>query len=244
MSDILRGYITDTLIAADPTNIAVQKIQETAQGLGGGSGAVLLSIPGIGKPFINALNSLKQQSQNIIVNAQNMSPEQIIKENDRINNEYNTLVSQARASNTSPPPPPQTMDKKIYSAFSTFFSSMFSTTLNIFLFSGAIFLGLLGSSMAANSIGLEKPTAYYVYYMFYGFILFFISIPLCMYRYYIVGKKPMFHAIWAPIHKGKYDSPMMNLLMYFFIYNPIESDILPHYQSTVMAVELPPSNEV
>jgi len=239
MTDIVTSFATDVIPSVDPTNAAISTLQTTAQGLGGGAGGALLSIPGVGQPFVTGLNSLKQQSQNVLLNAQSMTPDQIMAKNDKINSDYQKLLDEAKAAGKPLPPPPQTTVQKIESSISLFFSSMFSTTLNICIFTLVLGIALLGSSMAANSIGLDKPTAYYIYYMFYGFILFWFAIPLSLYKYYRLGRKPMFHAIWAPIRKGKYESPMMNLLMYFFIYNPLESGIPAHYQSSITAVTTP-----
>ena len=74
------------------------------------------------------------------------------------------------------------------------------------------------------------PFWFYIYYMFYGFLLFPASIALAVYKYYVKGKRPLFYSVWAPIYKGNYTG--------IFQYNLVSTDNV-HYVSESTAKPLP-----
>lgn len=234
ITNALSTFTQGSVSAFDPTTSAMNTLQQTLSGLGGGLGSVILSIPGVGQPTVNALNSLKKKAQDTLANARSMTPDKIREENDKINSEYQKIVDDARKKGETPPPPPTTI-QKTKTSVSTFFKDVFSNTIYICLFIAALVLGLFGSSIAANSIGPGMPFYYYIYYMIYGFILFPIAIILGIYKYYVKRKRPMFYAVWAPIYKGNY----MGLLQY----NLVNTDVV-HYVSQSTAVATPTSVQV
>jgi hypothetical protein len=234
ITNALSTFTQGSVSAFDPTTSAMNTLQQTLSGLGGGLGSVILSIPGVGQPTVNALNSLKKKAQDTLANARSMTPDKIREENDKINSEYQKIVDDAKKKGETPPPPPTTI-QKTKTSVSTFFKDVFSNTIYICLFIAALVLGLFGSSIAANSIGPGMPFYYYIYYMIYGFILFPIAIILGIYKYYVKRKRPMFYAVWAPIYKGNY--------MGIFQYNLVNTDVV-HYVSQSTAVAKPTSVQV
>jgi hypothetical protein len=226
ITNALNTFTQGTVNAFDPTTSAMNSIQQTLTGLGGGLGSVLLSIPGIGQPTVNALNSLKKRAQDLLANARSMSPDKVREENDKINREYEQLVEEAKARGETPPVRENSI-QQTRTTVTSFFKDVFSNTLYISLFVGAIILGLFGSSIAANSIGPGMPFYYYIYYMIYGFLLFPAAILLGIYKYFIAGKRPMFYALWAPIYQGNRTG--------IFQYNLANTNIV-HYVSQSTAV--------
>ena len=209
-------------------------LQNTVSGLGGGLGAAIVSIPGVGTPIINGLNALKKESEDILAKAQTMTPDQIAAANDSINQKYQQLLAQAQAEGTAPPPPPSTnpIAEAEYS-INDFFNTIFSTTMYIIIFFVVLFLGLLGSSLASNAM-IDKPIAYRIYYMIYGFILFPIPLIQGIFRYF--NKEKLFYAIWAPLHKGYTNSSFYNLLLYPFIYTDIAAGQVSNFSASSLVV--------
>jgi len=221
--------LTQGISSVDPTNIAMNNLQQTLSGLGGGLGSVILSIPGIGQPVVDNLNLLRKKAEDTLANARSMTPQEIQNKNDEINAEYQSLLAQAQANGTTPPPAPDNPVTDTEASFSNFFQQVFSNTLYISIFVVCLFLGLIGSSIAANSAGIGAPFYYYIYYMVYGFLLFPLSIIIGIYKYYALGKRPMFHAVWAPIFKGNY----MGIFQY-----DLTSTSITHYTSQSTAKPL------
>ena len=232
MTDPLNALTTftqGTVNAFDPTTSAMNTLQQTVSGIGGGLGSVILSIPGIGKPTVDALNALKKREQDTLANARSMTPEKVQQENDKINEEYQRLVEEAKSKGEDAPP--SYIERK-EASIGLFFNKIFSNTIYISVFIIVILLGFFGSSISANSIGPGMPTTYYIYYMIYGFILFPVTILIGIYKYYVQGKRPMFYAVWAPIYQGNYTG--------LFQYNLVSTDIV-HYISESTAKPIPSS---
>ena len=230
ITNALSTFTKGTVNAFDPTTSAMNSLQSTLTGLGGGLGGVLLSIPGVGKPTVDALNSLKKRAEDTLANARSMSPDKIKEENDKINSDYQKLVDEAKAKGEAVPDAPQNSIQKTEASIGSFFSEIFSNTIYISIFVGVVILGLIGSSIAANSIGPGMPTLYYIYYMIYGFLLFPASIALGIYKYYVANKRPMFYSVWAPIYKGSSTG--------IFHYNLASTNIV-HYVSESTAKPIP-----
>jgi len=228
--DVINTFTRSTVNSFDPVTAGMTGLQQTLTSLGGGLGSVILSIPGIGKPTVDALAALQRRAKEALANARSMTPEKIKEENDSINRDYEKLLDEAKKKGEAEPPPPQNKFQETQSLIGKFFSNVFSNTLYIGIFIIVIILGLLGSSLAANSIGVGMPFGYYIYYMIYGFLLFPLSIVLAVYNYYIKGKRPLFYSVWAPIYKGNYTG--------IFQYNLVSTDIV-HYVSESTAKPLP-----
>jgi len=222
----------DALKSLYRQNVAqnLQGLQATVSGLGGGLGAAITSIPGVGKPITDALNTLQQDSEDLLTKANSMTPDQIAAANDKINQQYQALLAQAQASGTDVPPPPSTnpIGEAEYD-INKFFKQIFSTTMYIIIFAIVVFLGFLGSSLASNA-AITKPIAYRIYYMVYGFILFPIPIIQAIFRFF--NKEKLFYAIWAPLHKGYTNNPLMNLFLFPFIYSDIVGSQISHFSSS------------
>jgi hypothetical protein len=229
ITNALNTITQGTVNSFDPTTSAMNTLQGTLTGLGGGLGSVLLSIPGIGQPTVNALNSLRKRAQDTLANARSMSPDKIREENDKINREYEKLVEEARTKGEAAPVR-ETRIQQARTTISSFFKDVFSNTLYISIFIFVVILALFGSSIAANSIGPGMPFYYYIYYMLYGFLLFPVSILLGIWKYYVKGKRPMFYALWAPMFQGKYTG--------IFQYALVNTDII-NYTSQSTAIEMP-----
>jgi hypothetical protein len=229
ITSALNTFTQGTVNNFDPTTSAMNSLQQTLTSIGGGLGGVVLSIPGIGKPTVDALNALKKRAEDTLINARSMSPDKIREENDKINQEYERLVEEAKVKGELAPSS-KNLFQRTQVSINTFFSEVFSNTIYILLFILVIVLGLFGSSIAANSIGPGMPFYYYIYYMIYGFLLFPISIVLGIFRYYVKEKKPLFYAVWAPIYKGNYTG--------IFQYNLVSTNIV-HYVSESTAKPIP-----
>ena len=242
--NLLSNWFNNTVLKAtyDPASDALQSLYNqnvstgitnlgtTISGLGGGLGAAITSIPGVSSATVNALNSLQTASQSVLSNAQSMTPSQIASANDSINQQYQTLLAQAQAEGAAPPPPPSTnpIGEAGYD-INQFFTTVFSTTMYIIIFAVIIFLALLGSSLASNA-NIDKPLAYRIYYMIYGFILFPIAIIQGGINFF--HKKKLFYAIWAPLHKGYSNNPLINLFIFPFIYTDIIGTQISNFSST------------
>lgn len=226
LTNALNSFTSSTVNAFDPTSSAMTSLQQTLSSIGGGLGDVILSIPGVGKPTVDALNALKKRAQDTLANARSMSPEKVRQENDKINQEYEQLLAEAKAQGKEAPP---TFIEKKEASISSFFNKVFSNTIYITIFVIVIILGLLGSSISANSIGPGMPFWYYIYYMLYGFVLFPVSILIGLYKYYVKEKRPMFYSLWAPMYQGNYTG--------IFQYNLISTDIV-HYMSESTAIPI------
>lgn len=232
ITNALNTFTQGTVNSFDPTTSAMNSLQQTLTSIGGGIGGVVLSIPGIGKPTVDALNSLKRRAENTLANARSMTPSKIQEENDKINNEYQKLVEEAKAKGKEAPSAPKNQIQRVEASISLFFKEVFSNTLYLLLFIVALILALIGSSIAANAIGPGLSIYYYIYYMLYGFLLFPVSIGMGVYNYYVKGKRPMFYSIWAPIYKANYTG--------IFQYNLVSTNIV-HYVSESTAKPLPTS---
>lgn len=224
----VNSFSQGAISSFNPVSSAMDTLQQTLSGLGGGLGGVILSIPGVGKPTVDALNSLKKRAEDVLANARSMTPEKIKEENDKIMIEYNQLVEKAKAEGKAPPQAPQNQFQKTQASISSFFNEVFSNTLYIGLFVLTIILALIGASISANSIGPEQPFWYYIYFLTYGFVLFPLSILFGLYNYYIAGKRPLFYALLAPIYKGTYTGILQ--------YNITSTNIV-HYTSQSTAVQ-------
>jgi hypothetical protein len=229
--DVINNFTRGTVNSFDPVTSAMSTLQQTMSSLGGGLGGVILSIPGVGKPTVEALGALQKRAQDVLANARSMTPDKIKEENDAINRDYQRLVDEAKAKGEAPPPPRQNQIQQTQASISGFFSNVFSSTLYISIFVIVVILALFGSSLAANSIGVGMPFWYYIYYMIYGFLLFPLSIVLAIYRFYIKGKRPLFYSVWAPIKKGNSTG--------IFQYNLVSTDAV-HYVSESTAKPIPP----
>jgi len=181
--------VSGAINSLDPTTPAILASQQMASNLGGGLGGVALSIPGIGTSFANFLNGIGDSIRSSVNYVKSRTPGAIANANSAAKDGSGNKVSV----NTP----------KEKSSISYFFSTVFSQTLYIILFIVVLILALIGSSLAANYVGVGKATGYYFYYMFYGFILFPIAIPLAVSKHYRTGE-PLFYAIWAPIFEGKF----------------------------------------
>jgi hypothetical protein len=168
-------------------------------------------------------------------NASSMTPGQIAEANDKINQDYQTLLAKAQAEGTEAPPPPSTdlIGEAGYD-INKFFKTVFSTTMYIIIFAVVIFLALLGSSLSSNA-HIDKPIAYRIYYMIYGFILFPIAIIQGIINF--IHKKKLFYALWAPLHKGYSNNPFMNLFLFPFIYTDIIGTQISNFSSTSLVTQ-------
>ena len=213
----------------------LQNLQSTISGLGGGLGSAITSIPGVGQPIIDALNTLQHDSENLLTSASSMTPDQIAAANDTINQKYQALLIQAQVNGNDAPPPPST--DKIGSAeydINQFFSTIFSTTMYIIIFTIVIFLGFLGSSLASNA-SINNPIAYRIYYMIYGFILFPIPIIQSIFRFF--NKEKLFYALWAPLHKGYTNNALKNIFLFPFIYSDNIGSQVSHFSSSSLVAQ-------
>ena len=208
-------------------------LHSTVGNIGGGLGTAVMSIPGVGNTIMNAFRSLQAESKKVLASAKSMTPNQLAAANDDLAAKAAALEARAKEQGL-------TVDKykeldvsgnvdisghiinlsaKVTPKFtiSSFFTSVFNNTLYICLFILILFMALLGSSLAANA-AYDKPIAFRIYYMIYGFILFPISIIIGIYHY--TQKKVLFHAIWAPLHKSFSQNKLLNILLFPFIYTP------------------------
>ena len=227
----------DALKSLYRQNIAqnLQNLQGTVANIGGGLGGAILSIPGVGQPTIDALKKLQDESEELLKKAQSMTPDQIAAAKDNIHQHYQQLLAKAQAEGTEAPPPPSTnpIGEAEYN-INEFFKTIFSTTMYIIIFAIVIFFGLLGSSLASNAV-IDKPFAYRVYYMIYGFILFPIPIIQGIIHYF--NKQKLFYAIWAPLHKGYTNNPFLNLFLFPFIYTDIGSSQVSNFSVASLVVQ-------
>uniref|UniRef100_A0A6C0D8F8 Uncharacterized protein n=1 Tax=viral metagenome TaxID=1070528 RepID=A0A6C0D8F8_9ZZZZ len=175
-------------------------LQQTIGNIGGGLGNVITSIPGIGDATKAAYDALRNESEKLLENAKNMTPDQIAEKNDEMTRKYNEILAQAQADGISYEEElkKQGLQNENFS-ITDFFNEVFSNTLYIFLFVLIVTLGLLGSSLAANA-AVTKPFWYKIYYMVYGFLLFPVPIIQGIFNY--LNKKRLFYALWAPLYKG------------------------------------------
>lgn len=181
--------VSGAINSLDPATPAIFASQQIASSLGGGLGGVALSIPGVGTSFSNFLNNIGDSIRSSVNYVKSRTPGAIAKANSAAKDgSGNKVVVTKEESKVS---------------ISYFFSTVFSQTLYIILFIVVLILALIGSSLAANYIGVGKPVGYYIYYMFYGFILFPIAIPLAVSKHYSTGE-PLFNALWAPMFEGKF----------------------------------------
>jgi hypothetical protein len=206
-------------------------LQSTVSHIGGGLGAAVMSIPGVGKPIMNSLSALQAESKKLLASAKTMTPSQIAAENDKLIAKANELQAEATKAGLSVSDYQDKLDlaanKPLPFTIKRFFTSIFSSTLYICLFILVLFLALLGSSLAANS-AMNKPVAYRIYYMVYGFLLFPLSIILGIYNY--MNHKKLFYAIWAPLHTSFSHNKFLNVLLFPFIYTPIGE--ITHFAKT------------
>jgi hypothetical protein len=213
----------------------ITNLGSTIAGLGGGLGGAITSIPGVSSTTVDALNGLKKASQDIMDKAQSMTPSQIAEANDKINQDYQTLLAKAQAEGTEAPPPPSTdLIGEAGYGMNKFFNTVFSTTMYIIIFAVVIFLAFLGSSLASNA-NIDKPLAYRIYYMIYGFILFPIPLIQGLINYF--HKKKLFYALWAPLHKGYSSNAFMNLFLFPFVYTDIIGTKISNFSSTSLVTQ-------
>jgi len=230
LTNSLNTFTQGTVNSFDPTTSAMNTLQQTLSSIGGGLGGIVLSIPGIGKPTVDALNAIKKRAEDTLANARSMTPSKIKEENDKINSDYQKLVEEAKAKGREAPSAPKNQIQRVEASVGVFFKEVFSNTLYISIFICAIILALIGSSIAANAIGPGLSIYYYIYYIIYGFLLFPVSIGMGLYNYYVKGKRPMFYSVWAPIYKGNYTG--------IFQYNLVSTNIV-HYVSESTAKPIP-----
>jgi len=159
----VNSLVGGTVDSLDPTTPAVMATQQMASGLGGGLGGVILSMPNIGGSFANFLNTIGDQLRGGFNYVKSGTPSSI-------------STANSAAQDNSGNRPSETLTHKVEASVSLFFSTIFTQTLYIVLFGVAIFVCLIGSSIAANHIGTGKLPIYYAYYMLYGFII--TGIPL------------------------------------------------------------------
>ena len=187
-------------------------LQTTVTNLGGGLGNTITSIPGVGPATKTALSALQTESQNLLSQAKSMTPNQIAAANDSLNQKYQDLLTQAKQEGTTPP---KSNIEQAEVSISSFFSSIFSNILYICLFVFILTLAFLGSSLAANiaySNVKTRATPYILYYMVYGFLLFPLSILLGIGKFMTGTLK--IYAVLAPLHKGWFSNPILNLLIF------------------------------
>jgi len=206
-------------------------LQSTVGSIGSGLGNAILSIPGVGEPVRNALSDLQKESEKILAQASSMTPDQIAVENDKIQQKYNAIKAQAEADGISYQEELKKQGEIVPDEFSldSFFKDVFKNTLYICLFFLVLFLCFLGSSLAANA-AINKPFAYRIYYMVYGFILF--PIPVIQGIMNMINKKKLFYAIWAPLMKGFTTNPIYNIFLFPFVYSSDQSVEPSHYTSS------------
>ena len=208
------------------------RLQNTVGNIGGGLGSAIQSLPGVGGPIRSAFSALQKESEIVLATAKSMTPGQIAAANDSLNEKAAALSAQAaaqgitveqlEANNNTPEP----------FTISSFFAAIFKNTLYVCIFFLILFLALLGSSLAANA-AINKPFAYRIYYMIYGFILFPLSIVLGIKNY--MGKKQLFYSLWAPLHTTFTSNKIFNILLFPFIYTP-PGGAVSHF-STVSLVQ-------
>ena len=71
-------------------------LQSTVAHIGGGLGSAIMSIPGVGKPTMNALTSLQTESKKLLADAKSMTPAQIAAANDALNAKAAALHEEAK----------------------------------------------------------------------------------------------------------------------------------------------------
>ena len=205
----------------------LNSLQSTVSNLGSGLGSAILSIPGVGPATQSALIGLQDESKKILDSASSMTPSQIAAANDTLNQKYQALLDKATAEGTAPP---NTKLQDAEVTVKTFFTNIFSNVLYICLFVLVIFLAFVGSSLAANNAYNNVKTrakAYIIYYMIYGFLLFPISL-LFGIRNYLSGTLHMF-AVLAPLVQGWSSNPLVNLLIFPFVYFPGGADSISQF---------------
>ena len=232
-------------------NIAnnLSSLQKTVSSFGGGLGSAILTIPGIGKPIVNAFNALQQESSKLLNDAKSMTPDQIAAANDALKQRYQDLSDCAKENPAAPSgncadikgknggslTPQKTELEEVEMNVSNFFKGIFHNTLYICIFVGVIILAFVGSSLAANN-AFGKPNAILIYYMIYGFLLFPIPIITAIIKYFNNTFKS--YALWAPLHKGY----SKNALFDFFFSYPADYDTRPsHFTKTSLALSSLPS---
>lgn len=175
-------------------------LQQTVGSIGGGLGNVIFSIPGIGEPTRIAMEALRNEAEELMEKAKSMTPDQIAEKNDELAKKYNEILEKAKADGISYEEQlkKEGIEKENFS-ITDFFKEVFNNTLYLSLFVLVIVLGLLGSSLAANS-AIDRPFYYKIYYMVYGFILFPVPIIQGIFNY--LNRKRLFYALWAPLYKG------------------------------------------
>lgn len=188
-------------------------------GAGGGLGGALLTIPGVGSQLSSALATAQNDLSGAVGAASSYTPAQLAASNEAAEKlRIETLQKAAAAKGQTVQQYQEEqaiLANKTYS-INDFFNTVFTNTIYLCIFIAILALALLGSSLAANS-AYNKPIAFRIYYMIYGFILFPVAICMGIYNY-MKGKK-LFHAIWAPLHEtyiGK--KTILNLFIFPFIY--------------------------
>ena len=188
-------------------------------GAGGGLGGALLTIPGVGDQLSSALATAQNDLSGAVGAASAYTPAQLAASNEAAEKLRIEKLQKAAAEKGQTVQQYQEeqaiLANKTYS-INDFFNTVFTNTLYLCIFIAIMALALLGSSLAANS-AYNKPFAFRIYYMIYGFLLFPVAICMGIYNY-TQGKK-LFHAIWAPLHEtyiGK--KTILNLFIFPFIY--------------------------
>jgi hypothetical protein len=221
-------------------------LRQTASFIGGGLGSSVLSIPGVSDFTTKALSELQTESENLLKKANNMTPDQIAKENDKLQQKAYELQERAKKEGKSIEDIQEEEDPTGFS-FRRLFNRIFENVLYLGYFVVLLILAFLTSRMLSNYAFVDGRF-FVLYYAVYGFVL-----PLfggyILFRNYLYDDKEVtnymnylygfaliilplilgfskmnnpdnkIHALWAPIINGFTSNIYINTLLFPFVYN-------------------------
>lgn len=221
-------------------------LHQTAAFIGGGLGNAILGIPGVSRATSSAFNALQKESEALLSKANNMSPDQIAKANDDLQQKAYDLQLKAQREGKTVEQVEEEEDPSGFS-FKRLFKRIFENMMFLGFFIAIIVLGLLSSRMLSNA-AFTSGKPFVVYYTLYGLILplfggyiifrnylyddpevknyfnyFYggclILLPLIIAFFKFSNPDSKIHALWAPIINGFSSNIYMNTLLFPFVYN-------------------------
>ena len=144
-------------------------LRQTASFIGGGLGSSVLSIPGVSDFTTKALSELQTESENLLKKANNMTPDQIAKENDKLQQKAYELQERAKKEGKSIEDIQEEEDPTGFS-FRRLFNRIFENVLYLGYFVVLLILAFLTSRMLSNYAFVDGRF-FVLYYAVYGFVL-------------------------------------------------------------------------
>ena len=226
-------------------------LRQTVSFIGGGLGSAIFSIPGVSNATGRAVTALQKEADDLLKKANNMTPDEIAKENDRLAQKAYELQEKAKREGKSIEDIKEEEDPTGFS-FRRLFNRIFENMLYIGYFVVLIFMALLSSRMLSNAAFVNGKffVLYYAIYgailpLFGGYLLFknylyddpditnymnyfygaaLIILPLALGFMKMNNPDNKIHALWAPIINSYTSNIYINTLLFPFVYNKINND--------------------